>query len=134
VGAALVAVALAGCGSGDEAISASTAATLHQQVETLRAAVKDGRDAAAAAAVADLRSTIQRLSGSGELDPADGVVLLTQVDRIAARLDARPTPTPAPPPTPVVTTPADGPGPHKAPAKPKGDEPKHRPKGKGPKK
>jgi hypothetical protein len=118
---------LSGCGSGSEQISASNAASLHSQVDAIRAAFRDGKNSAAQAAVADLRSTIQRLAGTGELDPADGVVLLTQVDRLAARVDAQPTPTPVPTVTPAPPAPPDNGGPAHGPKKPKPKD-----KGKGP--
>jgi hypothetical protein len=122
LGAALLAGVLAGCGSGDDTISSSTADDLHRQVDAVRAAVADGRDPAALAAVTDLKATIRRLAGSGDLNPADGLVLLTQVDRIATRIENRATPTPAPTPTPTPEPAAD---------KPKGKDDKPKGKGKG---
>lgn len=103
--AVLGAVLLAGCGSGAAALSAPTAAELHTQVAAVRASVQSGNRAAAAKGIATLRSTIQRLSASGDLAPSDGAVLLTQVDGIAAGMDAQPTPTPTPTPKPTATPP-----------------------------
>lgn len=101
LGAFLLGGLLTGCGSGEEAISGSAADTLHRQVDAVRAAVTEGRTPAAESAVANLRSTISRLTSAGELNPADGVVLLTQVDRIAASLEKSPAPTPKPTPKPT---------------------------------
>ncbi len=105
--AALVLGLLSGCGSGADTIDTSASADLHRQVDAVREAVADGRNPAALSAVDDLRATIRRLAASGELDPADGLVLLTQVDRIATRVEARATPTPVPTPV-VVSEPAAG--------------------------
>lgn len=101
--AALLSGLLAGCGSGDELITSSTADTLHSQVQAVRKAVAEDRDGAAESAVANLRANIRRFADAGELDPADALVLLTQVDRIAAALESRATPTPSPTPTPEPT-------------------------------
>ena len=109
-GAALLSGALVGCGSGDETVTSATADTLHRQVDTVRTAVAAGREPAALAAVADLRSTIRRLASAGELDPADSLVLLTQLDRIENRIGALPTPRPTPRPTPVPEPGPAGPG------------------------
>lgn len=97
--AALVSALLAGCGSGDEAISTTAADALHNQVEAVREAVAEGRNPAAKAAVADLRQSIRDLATSGQVNPEDALVLLAQVDRIATQVDQRATPTPTPTPT-----------------------------------
>ena len=99
--AALLSGLLAGCGSGDELITSPTADTLHSQVQAVRKAVAEGRHGAAESAVANLRANIRRFADAGELDPADALVLLTQVDRIAAALQSRATPTPTPTPEPT---------------------------------
>jgi hypothetical protein len=111
--AGLLSGLLAGCGSGGATIRSSTAADLHRQVDAVRKAVAGGSDSAAVSAVADLRMTIRQLANSGKLNPDDGSVLLTQVDRIATDIDHRATPTPtrtpAPAPTPTSTS-VSGPG------------------------
>lgn len=128
--AVLVSALLAGCGSDDDLISSANADALHAQVTAIRTAVADGREPAALAAVAELRSTIRRLLSSGELDPADTAVLLTQVDRIESRLEDRTTPTPTPTPTAQAEVPADSGDGEQNGGNPK-DEPKDEPKGKG---
>lgn len=101
VAAALVSALLAGCGSGDETIASSTADTLHSQVQAVREAVAEGRNGAAESAAANLREDIRELANAGEIDADDALVLLTQVDRIAAELETRATPTPKPTPKPT---------------------------------
>lgn len=103
VAAALVSALLAGCGSGEEAISNSAADSLHSQVEAVRKAVTEDRTPAAKAAVAELREAIRDLASSRQLNAEDALVLLAQVDRIATQVDkpATSTPTPTPKPTPV---------------------------------
>ncbi len=126
---ALAAVLLAGCGSGAETLTADDAAALHGQVDTIRTAIADGRTGAARKAVADLRTAIRRLADTGELDPADGLVLLTQVDRIEQEIARTATPTPVPTPTPA---PAPDPEPQdNTQPEPKKDGPKDKPKGPG---
>lgn len=98
--AALVSALLAGCGSDDELITSTTADSLHAQVRAVREAVADGQTGRAESAVTNLRNDLRRLADAGELDPADALVLLTQVDRIAAGLEPAATPTPTPTPTP----------------------------------
>lgn len=130
VAAALVSALLAGCGSGDESISDTAADALHGQVDAVRAAVAEGRDPVAKAAVARLRESIRNLASSGELNPEDALVLLAQVDRIATQVDKRATPTPTPRPTPTPT-PADGTGGGADSGSPDVGEGKGKAKGKG---
>lgn len=108
--AALLSVLLAGCGSGEEAVSNAAADSLHSQVDAVRKAVAEDRTPAAKAAVADLRESIRNLASSRELNPEDALVLLAQVDRIATQVDRVATPTPKPTPTPVPVTGSGGSG------------------------
>ena len=108
--AALLSGLLAGCGSDTEAITSANADTLRAQVDKVRSAVADGRKSAALSAASDLRSTIQRLAASGELNADDALVLLGQVDRIAEGIETRPTPTPKPTPIPTPVVIVDQPG------------------------
>ena len=123
--AALLFGLLGGCGSGNDTIGSATADDLHRQVEAVRQAAADGRTPAALSAAADLRSTIRRLADAGELNPDDSKVLLTQIDRIASRVEARATPTPTPTPEPVSEPVDNGPADEgKDPGKAKGKDKK----------
>lgn len=126
---------LAGCGSDDdELITSTTADSLHAQVQAVREAVAEGRTGRAESAVANLRENIRRLATAGEIDSADALVLLTQVDRLAAGLEPPATPTPTPTPKPETGDAAGGTAGNdadgSAAGKPKGD-PSDNGKGKG---
>jgi hypothetical protein len=102
---------LGGCGSGADAMRSADADALHRQVAAVRTALARDRPASAASAAGDLRARIQGLARSGELDPADALVLLTQVEAIATGIEARGTSTPSatPSPTPTAAAPTRAP-------------------------
>ena len=118
--AALCAALLSGCGSGGNALDAATAANLHSQVAAIHAAAEAGNDAGAAKRLAELRSTIQQLTSAHQLNAADGMTMLTQVDRLAGRVAAAPTPSPSPSVAVRRTVPTPTPPTGDAKPKPKG--------------
>lgn len=101
--AALVCALMSGCGGGSAQVGAADAASLHREVDAIRAAARAGNNDGAQTRVSRLRATIQDLVAHGRLDSSDGRVLLTQVDRLATRIDAQPTPTPTPAPVVPAT-------------------------------
>lgn len=120
-GAAIVVLAagvLAGCGGGANTLSTSARDALHSDIDAVRTAVERDRDPAALAAVRDLRANLRKLADRGDLNSADAKVLLTQIDRIAAKLAARASakPTTTPRPAPAATPESKA---KKAPAKSK---------------
>jgi len=104
--AVLVGALMSGCGGGSGPVSAADAASLHREVDAIREAARAGNNDVAQSRVSDLRATVGDLVADGRLDSHDGMVLLTQVDRLGTRIDARPTPTPSPTPAVVVEAPA----------------------------
>lgn len=128
--AALVCALMSGCGGGSAQISAADAASLHREVDAIRGAARAGNSDLAQTRISRLRATIQDLVAHGGLDSRDGMVLLTQVDLLATRIDVQPTPTPAPTPAVVAEAPVTarqtGTDLRDATKGPKGD---HKPKG-----
>lgn len=99
---------LAGCGSsGPATISASTATTLHRDVQQIRAAADGGDTTGARAAVTALRTDVARFASRGQLASADAAVLLVDANQITGRIGAAHTQaTPPASTTPANTTPA----------------------------
>lgn len=134
--AALALSSVSACGgSSPPAISASTASTLHGDVQRIRTAAS-GHDAGHAhSAVAALRSDIARLEARGELAASDAHVLLIAAGRVDHRVSVEvkavpPAATPASALAPETTTaasasavaaPAPGAGDGKGKGKGKGD-------------
>lgn len=114
---ALGAVAcLSACGSSSPAaISASTASTLHRDVQRIRSDATDHHVRAAHTAVRALRSDISRLVAQGELARSDARLLMTEASQVDSRVSVEVkavsttsiTQTSASsPPTPTATQPA----------------------------
>jgi hypothetical protein len=119
---------LAGCGGGATTLSTQAGDQLHADIESARAALGRGQDAAALAAVNKFRATVRDLAGRGDLAAVDARVLLTRADRIAAGIGASASASPTPSPvavTPVAVSPAKGAPPGKAKGKPHGKGPGH---------
>jgi hypothetical protein len=115
---------LSACGSSSRAaISASTAGTLHRDVQQIRLAAAGHHAHAAHADVNMLRRDITRLTARGELARADARVLMVEADQVDGRVSievkavsttatAQPSPTTPPRTTPVPppAAPSDGKG------------------------
>lgn len=107
----VLSVPLTACGgSAPASISRMSAAELHRDVQSIRAAALGGDATGAEAALATLRGDVTRLSAGGELARADAAVLLLDASQINARIAASAKPRPATTTT-TSTTPAPAPAP-----------------------
>ena len=130
--ALLVAVALAGCGGEEPALSERSAEALHAQVANVREAAAEGDRAAALKALDVLADRVRDLQDEEALAAADAAALergiararrrvRTEIAEPTATATATATATPTPTPTPTATATA---------APPKAKPPKAKP-GKG---
>ena len=104
--AALVAVALGGCGGDEPALSPGAADELHAQVSAVREAAGAGDRDAALEALDGLAARVRELESGGSLAEADAVALRRGIGRAKRRVRQEvtaPTPTATPTPTPTAT-------------------------------
>lgn len=101
--AAVMAVALAGCGSPSPGISEDAAAQLELRVEAVRNAAAARDRAGAEAALADLRRSVEALRSGDEINSDRATEILDAAATVEARLQSIPTTTTTtttlPPPT-----------------------------------
>lgn len=86
--ALIVLMGLSACGSSSPAaaISASTASTLHGDVQRISSAAADHHAQLARVAVSALRSDISALVARRELSPSDARVLMTEASQVNGRI------------------------------------------------
>jgi hypothetical protein len=90
----VVASVLASCGSGgDDTLSQSARDRLAPMTARVRAALDAFDPAGAAAAVAEVKQTVERLADEGEIGDERAVTLLAAVERVERRLELAPTTT-----------------------------------------